>query len=178
MLNAVRRPLRSRKSRIIGTLGQLGRWTLVMVVLCLAFIGLLHLTRGTAVRHVRGVATDGIPISAEIEPEFPPDWPQFGLRGAWFAHGQSRVEVMFGRTRPIFPLLCLGRDLFCRDQRTAVQITLPAGCVPARRVAWPMCSVKYFVNDATDSSRTVGIIRSSATPSVPVLTSRPAAFPG
>ena len=82
------RPL--RKSRIIGTLGQIGRWTLVMVVLCLAFIGLLHLTRGTAIRHVRGVATDGIPISVN-EPEF----PLMGTMttGAWLAPG-NRVEVM------------------------------------------------------------------------------------
>ena len=84
------RPLRSQKSRIIGTLGQVGRWTLVTVVLCLAFIGLLHLTRGTAVRHVRGVATDGIPISVN-EPEFP--LMATMTTGAWLAPG-NRVEVM------------------------------------------------------------------------------------
>lgn len=33
-------------------------------------IGFLHLTRGTAVRHVRGVAADGAAISVG-EPEFP-----------------------------------------------------------------------------------------------------------
>ena len=84
------RPLRSLKSRIIGTLGQVGRWTLVTVVLCLALIGLLHLTRGTAVRHVRGVATDGIPISVN-EPEFP--LMATMTTGAWLAPG-NRVEVM------------------------------------------------------------------------------------
>jgi cardiolipin synthase len=84
------RPLRSKKSRIIGILGQAGRWTLVMVVLCLALIGLLHLTRGTAVRHVRGVATDGIPISVN-EPEFP--LMATMTTGAWLGAG-NRVEVM------------------------------------------------------------------------------------
>jgi cardiolipin synthase len=84
------RPLRSQKSRIIDALGQVGRWTLVTVVLCLAFIGLLHLTRGTAVRHVRGVATDGIPISVN-EPEFP--LMATMTTGAWLAPG-NRVEVM------------------------------------------------------------------------------------
>ena len=47
------------KSRILATLGRVGRWTLLVTVLCLALIGFLHLTRGTAVRHVRGVAADG-----------------------------------------------------------------------------------------------------------------------
>ena len=40
------------------------------VVLGLALIGFLHLTRGTAVRHVRGVAADGAAIGVG-EPEFP-----------------------------------------------------------------------------------------------------------
>jgi len=42
----------------------------VAVELGLALIGFLHLTRGTAVRHVRGVSSDGTPI-AVTEPEFP-----------------------------------------------------------------------------------------------------------
>jgi cardiolipin synthase len=83
-------PLRSKTSRIMGILGQAGRWTLVMVVLCLALIGLLHLTRGTAVRHVRGVATDGNPISVN-EPEFP--LMATMTTGAWLGAG-NRVEVM------------------------------------------------------------------------------------
>ena len=57
------------KSRFIATLGRVARWTLVVAVLCLALIGFLHLTRRTAVRHVRGVATDGAPIGVS-EPEF------------------------------------------------------------------------------------------------------------
>ena len=64
------------------------RWSLVIVVLFLAFVGFLHLTRGTAVRHVRGINPDGIPAVSE---------PQFLLSvtlhtGAWFAPG-NRVEV-------------------------------------------------------------------------------------
>src|SRR6187402_1192284 len=37
---------------------RVGQGTLVVVILGLALIGFLHVTRGTAVRHVRGVATD------------------------------------------------------------------------------------------------------------------------
>ena len=58
------------RSRVIATVGRVVRWTLVGVALCLALIGFLHLTRGTAVRHVRGVAADDAPISVS-EPEFP-----------------------------------------------------------------------------------------------------------
>jgi cardiolipin synthase len=41
-----------------------------LVTLCLALIGFLHLTRGTAVRHVQGVGADGIPLGVS-EPQFP-----------------------------------------------------------------------------------------------------------
>ena len=78
------------KSRFIATLGRVGRWTLVVTVLCLALIGFLHLTRGTAVRHVRGVAADGSPISVS-EPEFP--LMATMATGAWLAPG-NHVEVM------------------------------------------------------------------------------------
>lgn len=46
------------------------RWAAVAVVLVIALIGFLFLTRGTAVRHVRGVGADGAPVSPE-EPQFP-----------------------------------------------------------------------------------------------------------
>jgi cardiolipin synthase len=59
-------------------------------VLVLAFVGFLHLTRGTAVRHVRGVAADRVPISVS-EPEFPVMATM--ATGAWLAPG-NRVEVM------------------------------------------------------------------------------------
>jgi cardiolipin synthase len=48
----------------------LGRAALRIFIVGLALVGFLHLTRGTAVRHVRGVASDGIPISVSA-PEFP-----------------------------------------------------------------------------------------------------------
>jgi cardiolipin synthase len=60
-----------------------------VVVLALAWIGFLHLTRGTAVRHVRGVAVDGAPISVS-EPEFPVMATM--ATGAWLSPG-NRVEV-------------------------------------------------------------------------------------
>jgi cardiolipin synthase len=77
------------KRRVIATLGRVGRWVLVVTVFCLALVGFLHLTRGTAVRHVRGVAADGSPISVS-EPEFP--LMATMATGAWLAQG-NRVEV-------------------------------------------------------------------------------------
>jgi cardiolipin synthase len=58
-------------------------------VLAFALIGFLHLTRGTAVRHVRGVAADGVPIGVS-EPQFPVVVTM--LSGAWILPGH-RVEV-------------------------------------------------------------------------------------
>jgi cardiolipin synthase len=69
--------------------GLIGRWVLVVVVLCLALIGFLHLTRGTAVRHVRGVASDGVPIGVS-EPQFPLVVTM--MTGAWLSEG-NRVEL-------------------------------------------------------------------------------------
>src|SRR5687767_6747263 len=77
------KPMRSR-------LGRIGRWALVAVILSFAWIGFLHFTRGTAVRHVRGVATDGVPISVS-EPEF--SVMATMATGAWLAPG-NHVEVM------------------------------------------------------------------------------------
>ena len=59
------------------------------VVLCLALIGFLHLTRGTAVRHVRGVAADGAPLAVG-EPHFPLVVTM--MTGAWMGAG-NRVEL-------------------------------------------------------------------------------------
>ena len=64
-------------------------WTLRIIVLGLALVGFLHLTRGTAVRHVRGVAADGVPIGVS-EPEFP--LMATMATGAWLSAG-NRVEV-------------------------------------------------------------------------------------
>ena len=77
------------------SLGAVGHWTLRLVVLALALIGLLHLTRGTAVRHVRGVGGDGAPISID-EPEFP--LMATMATGAWMTPG-NQVEVTRFRTR-------------------------------------------------------------------------------
>ena len=74
----------------MATLATVGRWTLAVLVLCLALIGFLHLTRGTAVRHVRGVAVDGVSIGVS-EPEFP--LMATMATGAWLAP-DNRVEVM------------------------------------------------------------------------------------
>jgi len=46
------------------------RWVLVAIILLVAVIGFLYITRGTAVTHVRGVGADGAPVSPE-EPQFP-----------------------------------------------------------------------------------------------------------
>src|SRR5215510_14313843 len=51
-------------------LAQAGRWALVLVILALALIGFLYLTRGTVIRHVRGTSADTRPIAPD-EPTFP-----------------------------------------------------------------------------------------------------------
>ncbi len=80
----------TRARRLSAALIGVGRWGLVALVLCLALIGFLHLTRGTAVQHVRGVAADGVPIGVG-EPEFPLAVTM--LTGASTAPG-NRVELM------------------------------------------------------------------------------------
>lgn len=50
--------------------GRLLNWTLIGVVLIVAMIGWLYITRGTAVRRVRGVGVDGTPVSPD-EASFP-----------------------------------------------------------------------------------------------------------
>ena len=77
------------KSALRAILEQFGRWTLFVLVLTFALIGFLHVTRGTAVRHVRGVAADGAAISVS-EPEFP--LMATIATGAWLSAG-NRVEV-------------------------------------------------------------------------------------
>jgi cardiolipin synthase A/B len=68
---------------------QVARWTLRTILIALAFVGFLHLTRGTAVRHVRGVGAEAAPISVS-EPQFPLNVTM--LTGAWLAPG-NRVEA-------------------------------------------------------------------------------------
>ena len=81
---------RFQPSRVRGALRRVGRWTAAAIVLGLALIGFLHLTRGTAVRHVRGVSSDGTPIAVG-EAEFP--LMATMATGAWLAPG-NRVEVL------------------------------------------------------------------------------------
>jgi cardiolipin synthase len=51
-------------------IGDILRWVLIALVLIVAVVGLLFITRGTAVRRVRGVGADGVPVGAS-EPGFP-----------------------------------------------------------------------------------------------------------
>ena len=76
------------KGRSGGVL-RAARWMLIVIVSALALIGFLHLTRGTAVRHVRGVGIGRTAIGVS-EPEFPLSVTM--LTGAWLASG-NRVEV-------------------------------------------------------------------------------------
>ena len=48
--------MHARRQGLKTVMKHVGRWTLRAILIALAFIGFLHLTRGTAVRHVRGVA--------------------------------------------------------------------------------------------------------------------------
>jgi cardiolipin synthase len=61
---------RRQSGPVAKRVAQICRWGGVMAVLLLAWIGFLHLTRGTAVRHVRGVGADGVPVGVS-EREFP-----------------------------------------------------------------------------------------------------------
>jgi cardiolipin synthase len=102
-------------SRVIATLGRVVRWTLVVIVLCFALIGFLHVTRGTAVRQVRGVAADGSPISVS-EPEFP--LMATMATGAWLAPG-NHVEVMLNGNET-YPRLW--RDLQSAQRSITLQL--------------------------------------------------------
>jgi cardiolipin synthase A/B len=79
----------SRTRRALRLTAAAARWTLIVIVAALALIGFLHLTRGTAVRHVRGVGAEGIPIAVD-EPQFPLNVTL--LTGASLYAG-NRVEV-------------------------------------------------------------------------------------
>ena len=81
--------MRARRQGVKQLMRQVGRWTLRAILIALAFIGFLHLTRGTAVRHVRGVAAQAAPISVS-ELQFPLNVAM--LTGAELAPG-NRVEV-------------------------------------------------------------------------------------
>jgi hypothetical protein len=115
--------------RVRSALGRAGRSTLVAIVLVLALIGFLHLTRGTAVRHVRGVSSDGIPIAVG-DPEFP--LMATMATGAWLAPG-NRVEVLLN-----------GDGTYPRlwdDLRSATQRSR-SSCTTVPRAGWPTRSAR------------------------------------
>jgi cardiolipin synthase len=78
-----------RSARPRGYVRLVVSWTAVLIVLVLAFIGFLYLTRGTAVQHVLGVGADGAPV-APHEPQFP--LSVLVLTGAGLSGG-NRVEL-------------------------------------------------------------------------------------
>src|SRR6187431_3299195 len=53
-----------------SVLSSVGWWALIAALLVVALIGFLSITRGTVVRHVRGVGADGHPV-APGESQFP-----------------------------------------------------------------------------------------------------------
>ena len=53
-----------------GRIARVGKGTLIVVIAAFALIGFLHLTRGTAVRHVRGVGEGRLAVGVG-EPKFP-----------------------------------------------------------------------------------------------------------
>ena len=71
-----------RRTDSRGALWFVGRWTVIVLVSIFALIGFLYVTRGTAVRHVRGVGAGGTPVAVS-EPEFPLSMTM--LTGAWLA---------------------------------------------------------------------------------------------
>jgi cardiolipin synthase A/B len=64
-------------------------WALIAAILIVALVGILSITRGTVVRHVRGVGADGTPVS--------PDESQFPLTVAMLTgarlHLGNQVEI-------------------------------------------------------------------------------------
>ena len=59
-----------RQHRLRGGLKEAGRVAVLGFIALVVVIGVQYLTRGTAVNHVRGVGSDGSPVSPH-EPEFP-----------------------------------------------------------------------------------------------------------
>jgi len=100
-----------------GYLNHFGRvlnWILIALVLVVAFIGFLYITRGTAVRRVRGVGVDGEPVSPD-ESEFPLSVSL--LTGATLLPG-NQVEIILDGA--VFPRLW--DDL--RSARTSITVQM------------------------------------------------------
>jgi cardiolipin synthase len=62
--------MRQKTRTVLVQLSHVVLWVVALLVLVLALVGLLFITRGTAVEHVRGVGVDGAPV-APSEPQFP-----------------------------------------------------------------------------------------------------------
>jgi hypothetical protein len=89
----------TRGHRLKAALGGASRWMLVTVVFCLALVGVLHLTRGTAVQHVRGVGADGVPVGEQMDRIFIDDLRNAeGIAAARFGQ-RSWVPTMAGAGR-------------------------------------------------------------------------------
>ena len=80
---------RWRDGSVLRWLKHEGKWLLIAVWALLAMIGFQYLTRGTTMRHVRGVSVDGMPIAAEA-PQFPLNVAL--LTGGWLLPG-NRVQI-------------------------------------------------------------------------------------
>ncbi|MHB1224574.1 MAG: phospholipase D-like domain-containing protein [Gemmatimonadaceae bacterium] len=109
------------RMRVAGRLGAkvLG-WTGVAVVLALALVGFLYVTRGTAVQEVRGVGADGTPLSPS-DPQFPLGVAM--LTGTVLAPG-NRVEIALDGDQT-FPRLW--DDLRSARQSIIIQIYYGSG---------------------------------------------------
>ncbi len=77
--------------------GRIMNWVLIALVLIVAIIGFLFLTRGTAVRRVRGVGVDGTPVSPD-ESAFPSSFSM--LTGAELLTGNEVELVLDGGVFP------------------------------------------------------------------------------
>jgi hypothetical protein len=81
---------------VMSMLAVAGRWALMAAVAAAALIGVLYITRGTVIRHVRGVGGEGRPVAAD-EPTFPLSVAM--LTGATVLPG-NRVDVAFCGSSP------------------------------------------------------------------------------
>ena len=98
----------------IHHVGRLFNWMLIAVVLIAALIGFLYVTRGTAVRKVRGVGVDGTPV-APGEDAFPLTVSL--LTGGNLLPG-NQIEIV--RDGAVFPRLWV--DL--RNAKTSITIQM------------------------------------------------------
>src|SRR5258707_1592822 len=111
-------------------LGNIAQWGLTAFVLVAAAIGVLFVTRGTAVRRVRGVGVDGVPVGVSE--------PDFAATVALLAGGAilpgNKVELTLNGDGTYERLLA--------DLRSAPEsITVPMDLPEARPLAVPLSRV-------------------------------------